>query len=196
MASPAGISITVKSDVEKTMFRVSDALEKSFVSDLLKSLFIIQGDIIRAVNTWGVSGVPTKRTGALAASFIPRIDVIKNKFLLGSVSSDLPYAGIHETGGVIFPKSAKMLAFPFPGVNIPLGMGPRDFPNLVFVQGKNPGTAFLMDKLADGSLVPKFMLKRFVRIRPKRYLTKALLISEPKVIDFWAKMVVLNVERS
>ena len=51
---------------------------------------------------------PGVSTGALANSFKPeRLD--NNSVLVGS---NLPYAGIHETGGTISPKVGKYLAIP------------------------------------------------------------------------------------
>ena len=110
--------------------------------------------------------------------------------LTGGVFSDEVYAGIHEDGGVIKPVRRKTLAIPFPGVNLPQGVGPLDFPNLMFIPSKSPDTrGILALKTGKETFKPMFLLRKKVTITPKHYLRKANMKASPQVGDLVADLV-------
>lgn len=92
----------------------------------------------------------------------------------GGEGGQVPYAGIHETGGVVVPVERKWLAIPLSIAKTAAGVSryqtPRDVPGLHFVPGKRPDTAFLSK--ADGK--PWFILKKRVVIPARPYLLPAL----------------------
>lgn len=91
---------------------------------------------------------------------------------------DVPYAGIHEVGGVIRPRRGKWLAIPMPPVLTAAGVArgaPRDFDlRLVPVSGTR---AWLVRDAGRGKTSrtePMFLLVRRVQIKGKHYLRDAM----------------------
>jgi hypothetical protein len=82
------------------------------------------------------------------------------------------YARMHEEGGIIRPKRAKMLSIPihkslFTGAGVLRdARGPRAVPNLTFVRSLKG--AFLLSNKFTGE--PWFLLKRQVTIKPRPFL--------------------------
>jgi len=78
------------------------------------------GEELRAAVERNLSGgVLQQRTGRLAASIDASVER-SGAAVLATVGTDVPYAAIHEYGGVIpaheiLPKSARALAFPWQG---------------------------------------------------------------------------------
>jgi len=105
-------------------------------------------------------------SGELEKSF--SLSVMKTQGgVTARLQSDAPHARIHETGGVIRPRRRKFLTIPLtsrarrtPAIR---------FPGLFKVRGKK-----LLAIRSGRKLLPQFVLKSSVRIRPKRYLTKAI----------------------
>ena len=86
------------------------------------------------------------------------------------------YAGIHEEGGTIKPKSAKMLAIPvhdslFTGAGVLRDdRGPRKTPDLAFARSRKG--AFLLVNQFTGD--PWYVLKRSVKIRARPFLAPGI----------------------
>jgi len=121
------------------------------------------------------------RTGRLRASIAARLepgpnDALDLKLRAGGGNSgpDVPYAAIHEYGGIIRPVRRKWLAIPLPIARTAAGVSryqtPRDVPGLRFMLSKR-GNALLVDKKG----VPWYVLKKSVSIPKRPYLLPALL---------------------
>lgn len=106
-------------------------------------------------------------TGALAASFTVTVKRRAGEFDIFVVSRK-PYARIQDRGGVITARRARFLTIPIN--SRAKGRRARDFPKL-HRRGK---------VLFQGD-VPLFVLARQVRIKPTRYLEKALANSRARV---------------
>jgi len=102
----------------------------------------------------------------------------------------VPYAAIHEEGGVIRPKRVKALAVPNrdyrPIIKNGSPIAPRDFDpgrNLLkFYPAIMPGKlrGYLVDK-DTGELA--YTLMAHVRIKPTGYISKGLEMAEPQMVE-------------
>ena len=121
------------------------------------------------------------RTGRLRASIASRVEAgpgdaldLKLRAGGGNNGPDVPYAAIHEYGGIIRPVRRKWLAIPLPIARTAAGVSryqtPRDVPGLRFMLSKR-GNALLVDKKG----VPWYVLKKSVTIPKRPYLLPALL---------------------
>ena len=111
---------------------------------------------------------------------------------------DVPYAGIHEVGGVIRPKRGKWLAIPMPPVLTTAGVargGPRDYElRFVPVSGSR---AWLVRDAGRGKTArtePMFLLVRRVQIRGKHYLRDAMQAALGRVDEPFRSALTLAVE--
>ena len=102
----------------------------------------------------------------------------------GGGVGEVPYAAIHEHGGVIRPKRGRFLAIPVGpalqgGKNGGAGMWPRDIPGLTFIPIKGGAQGMLVKRMAVGrsktktEFVPWFHLVRSVRMPRRPYLRPA-----------------------
>lgn len=126
---------------------------------------------------WDV-GHRKQRGGVKLRQEVSRANITKesNSTWSFNLGSDMvPYAAIHEFGGVITPKKAKWLAIPLQ--NIASGKSPREFQNLVFVPSKNNrNTAYFIDAEAANAGredLAVFMLRKFVTMPARPYVTPA-----------------------
>ena len=148
--------------------------------------FIVQRELIEStkakVNSSGLS------TGALSGSWeVALVSSSPGSFTFG-VFSDLPYAGIHEDGGVIRPVRAKALAMPLtPKAR---KMGPREWPEdlLQYVPvNRNPVVGLLALK-GKGKRKGKaqYLLLKQAKIKPTGYIKAAQTSAVPKVAEHLA----------
>ena len=116
-------------------------------------------------------------TGALARSWEATILEDQSGVLVGAGAfSDLPYAFIHETGGVIRPKRAKALAVPLTPEARKAG-SPRNMPNLSFMpRGKRAPILYEGFKT-------HFVLPKKVTIPRTGYITEAAEKAAPVMMD-------------
>ena len=106
------------------------------------------------------------------------------------VFNRVPYAAIHETGGVIRPKRVKALAVPnrdySPIMRNNAAIAPREYDpgrtRLKFYPAIMPGKlrGYLVDK-DTGELA--YTLMAHVRIKPTSYVTKALENAMPDILE-------------
>lgn len=100
----------------------------------------------------------------------------------GGGVGEVPYASIHEHGGVIRPKNGKWLAIPVGpalkgGKNGGAGMWPRDIPDLHYLELHAGRKAMLAKRVGRGKraqLQPWFILVRSVRMPTRPYLAPAV----------------------
>jgi len=127
-------------------------------------------------------------TGRLAASWTPGpVKTAADKWTV-SVTSPLPYAMIHETGGVIRPKRVKALAIPDrnygPIIRNNAPIAPRDFDpgrtKLKFKPVRNPGR--VRGLLVDVNTEERaYTLVAHSRIYPTSYISKAVDTALPEI---------------
>lgn len=128
-----------------------------------------------------VSGaILNRRTGHLAQSIGAKVERDSNQDLMGTIGSGygamerMPYAEIHETGGVITPKRAKYLTIPLQAAltsaGAPKKAGARDWKD-TFVGRSRAGNLIIFQKRGKGSLIPLYVLKKRVTIPARRYMS-------------------------
>lgn len=109
------------------------------------------------------------RTGSLYRSFVPnsktnffKAEITENSLVV-SIGSKLPYARIHETGGIITPKK-------------------RKFNSRYAMEAFFWAKFFKTGSLYYKNLALKIRKKGFIRMPPRKYLTKATKRFEK---EFW-----------
>jgi len=132
-----------------------------------------------------VSGrILNRRTGHLAQSIGAKIEKDGADWV-GTVGSGygryqrLPYAEIHETGGVITPKHAKYLTIPLKAALTPAGVpkrgSARDWQNTCVGKSKAGDLIIFQKTGAKGSrLIPLYGLKKSVTIPAGHYMSITL----------------------
>lgn len=89
------------------------------------------------------------------------------------VSSKAPHAGIYESGGTIKPVNAGSLVVPLTAkARAVRKQGPRHFPGKLFVP--KGGKTLAQKGGPGGGITHHFALVKRVRVKPRRYLTKAM----------------------
>jgi len=127
-------------------------------------------------------------TGRLAASWTPGpLKTAEDRWAI-NVTSALPYALIHETGGVIRPKRVKALAIPdrkySPIIRNNAALAPRDFDpgrtKLKFSPVRSPGRVrgLLVDRITGERA---YTLVAHSRIYPTSYMSKAVETALPEM---------------
>ena len=149
--------------------------------------FIVQRELVEStmdrVNSSGTS------TGALAGSWeVAMVSAKPGSFTFG-VFSDLPYARIHEAGGVIRPVRAKALAVPV--TKKARRMGPREWPEdlLQYVPVNRHPVIGLLALKGRGTRKGKaqYLLLKEANIKPTLYITKAREAAMPQVAKHLSK---------
>ena len=126
------------------------------------------------------------KTGKLVRSFKVGPVLKSGKIQDIKVSSDREYASIHETGGIIRPVRAKMLAIPLrPTAR---KMKPRDVPGLVLIRSKS-NDLLLAKVLGKDRINPWYVLVKQSKITPKRYLTKAVKAARPGIREIFNRAI-------
>lgn len=109
------------------------------------------------------------------------------------VSSPLPYARIHETGGVIRPKRVKALAIPNRRftkiIRNGVAIAPREYDpgrtKLEFAPALNPGRlrGYLLDANSDLAFVQRIAYYLFANVRIKKtsYMTRSVENALPEI---------------
>lgn len=113
----------------------------------------------------GGGGGPLNDTGRLKASVGATID--RDRLLL---TASHPGANLHQFGGVVRPKRAKMLAIPVTKEAKRIG-SPRQnkFPRPLFVHAKGD-RAVLAEAASDGTLTVHYVLRRSVTVPARPFL--------------------------
>lgn len=124
-----------------------------------------------------------RRSGHLAQSIQTNVyqdqqGVITARIGSGTRSGErMPYSEIHETGGVITPKSVKYLTIPLAAALTPSGVPKksraRDWPN-TFVGKSKGGALIIFQKVGKKNLIPLYVLKRSSRIPARNYMSRTL----------------------
>jgi len=118
------------------------------------------------------------RSGHLRRSVTGR--TFKEKLIYAIIGSGIfgrkgvRYARIHEKGGTIKPKKAKMLTIPLPGVK---GRA-ANYPDSFIIKSKK-GNLLIVEKRGKKGLRPLFSLKKKVKIPPRKWLSRSIKEMKP-----------------
>lgn len=111
----------------------------------------------------------------------------------------LPYADIHETGGIVKPRNSKYLAIPLPAALTAAGVlkkRPRDYSD-TFVRKSKGGNLMIFQKVGQrGKIRALFVLKKSVTIPARKYMTITAEAMRDKVIDIIDRSVKRQLEGS
>lgn len=145
---------------------------------------MLQTKIEREIDKWAENP-----TGNLAKSFAI-VTRARGGNVTASVQSDAPYAYIHETGGIIRPRNGKYLTIPMtPEAR---ARPARAWGGRLFVPR---GKRYLASKQGRG-IKPQFALVKQSRIRPKRYLSKAVKGSQRALLNLFGDHLEVQVKRA
>lgn len=161
------LTVTFDGEVGSIVDRIARGVSGESAGAVLRAAFIAAGELRRTSRDLNRTG---KATGRLSRSFKETFVGAGPEGLEAGAYSDLTYAEIQDQGGIVRPKSGKMLAIPLKGAGVPRGKWPRDYPKgALFRVGKALATR-AGDK---GKLKFLFALKSSVRIPPTNYVAKA-----------------------
>lgn len=109
-----------------------------------------------------------------------------------SSAGNVPYAAIHEFGGVILPRNVKYLPVPLPWaqqrakqIRRKAGATLRNARNLTLIKSKR-GNLLLAEMTGKGKgrrMSPVFILKKSVRMTARPYMRPSLVESRPKMLS-------------
>lgn len=147
---------------------VSPELQRAAVH---RALLVLQAAIVRQTK----ARLDKDPTGALMRSW--EVDLFPAGG--GGIRSTLPYARIHNEGGVIQARSGRHLAIPLrPPITAGMrGLRPRDDPTPMRAWRSKAGSLFLWD-VSQTPPVPRYLLRRSVQIPATHYLDVAVRTSE------------------
>lgn len=93
---------------------------------------------------------------------------------------EVVYARIQEEGGWIFPKKAKALTIPFPGVK---GVAANYRPNSFIIKKQNGANVGMIAMLTGkrGKLKPLFLLRRSVKLPPRFWFSRPIAEQTPEL---------------
>lgn len=174
------MGVGVKFVLTETGEGLADAFPKAFTQvgrHVAKAGFFIA----RGVHDNARDRLNKDSRGALRASWLSQPVVItKRKVVTGTISSDLPYAKIHDKGGVIRPKKSRILTIPIASKVKRLrgARGPRDYQG-TWVSRKGKPPLFIEDDTGD----VLFVGVPSVRIEATNYFTDAWEQRAEKALD-------------
>lgn len=152
----------------------------------------VVGMYLRNALVKNVSGkILKRRSGNLAQSIeskvIPKVNGIS--VVTGSGvqrGNRLPYADIHETGGIIRPKNAKYLTIPAKANQTATGQTRFTAPELFSAYAGQlyfSGGALILKKSPGSKGKVMFFLKKQVEIPARRYLSRTLEEMQRKIVN-------------
>lgn len=169
--------MTVKQTTISEFMKIMGGMPKSFERQLMRFTFMIATDVRREAivnakrnfgmtarnNSRGVAIAPSR--GGLISSILVAVVGKYPGVTIGNIT--VPYAAIHEFGGVIKPKNAKYLTIPQDPFFV--GKRAREF-DLSVVRAKS-GNLYLVQKNTG---VFAYLLKKSVTMPARPYLSPAM----------------------
>lgn len=134
----------------------------------------------------------SRRSGKLIASIEKSVQVTGTQFddIRGYIGAAFP-GGVHEYGATIRPKTAKFLTVPLPAALNPNGTpkkSAREWQNTFVARTKN-GNLVIFQK-SGTSITPLYVLKTFVKIKPRLGMGATLNAGLPYFVDRAADQIV------
>jgi hypothetical protein len=162
--------VKVVSNIDRLASQLERKLGPKMAQATMRAGEVVAGQIRREISAW-TSNTSTKKSGALARSFQTKLVKTEGGNVEVGVYSSLPYARIHERGGVIRPKNGKFLTIPIsPQAQRTTA---RRFPEPLFYLHRPPAHPVLAEQLGGDRVQAHYILRTSVRIAAKGYLTKA-----------------------
>jgi phage gpG-like protein len=162
-----------------------DTFISGFLPGVAKGMNIEMGIMANIIKVNKLSGqVLKRRSGRLASSIRYWVKLGRNK-IHAAIGSDVEYAAIHETGGIIRPKRARWLTIPFPGAmtqNRRYGHvrgRARTFSDTFIKRSQRGNLIIFQDRGSE--IVPLFILKKRVRIPKRPYMEPAIRARMPRM---------------
>ena len=136
----------------------------------------------------------------LAGSFEAVPAIRRSKGIVAGAYSPLPYAGIRQTGGRIFPRKRKSLSVPITERAETIGSptnwkGPGELVFIPAPAGSRPGLRGLLGVKSRGKYTPHYALRASVRQQGSGYLTWAENKAAPYIQDIIGNSVVKTMLR-
>lgn len=128
----------------------------------------------------------SKRSGKLIASIGKSVRVSGSKFsdIQGQIGGSR-IAAVHEFGATIHAKKVKYLTIPLPpalnALGLPKKRSARDWDNTFVIRSKK-GNLLIVQKQGKG-LIPLYVLKPSVKIKPRLRLGDTLRVGVPYFVD-------------
>lgn len=189
-----------KEDIERAINKVRKISLKEQDSITYKALVDATAFVEQKLKL-NVSGKILKvRSGRLRSS-IGSIVIQRNNEPVGIIGSGVrqgkrvPYADIHETGGIITPKRVRWLTIPLRAALTPAGVPrgrARDFADTFFAW--SGGNLFLFQKQGQ-NVIPLFILKKSVNIPARRYMSRTAEEAMPAIAEIMIRRIVKEVNQ-
>jgi hypothetical protein len=181
-ASPNRVARKVSDAMRRSLQRVAKAMEEAHSSAW-------NGNLVNSGNTLQRrtgEGLKSIRDSIYVTGSTGSVDDVKGSISTGSMT-------IHETGGTITARSGKYLTIPLPAAcdsrGVPLRRSARDW-DKTFVQRSRKGNLIIFQRRGR-ELVPLYLLKPSVYIRPRLGLEKAYMSEMPyfqeRLLDLFVK---------
>jgi hypothetical protein len=188
--------INVKLDEEKLLIfldKLTPEILDALTRELTQQSKMLEGHIITRHLTGGTTDDRLSvQSGHLRRTTRALIAKRKGSTITAGVGFGAKYAGVHVgpkgKKTVIRPKRAKNLAIPLPAARTRAGAGrtisPRDFPNLIFIPGKNtPSGSSLLVQKRGKQIVPMFVLKKMVTISTRVHLKSIIARKKAEIVQ-------------
>jgi len=193
-----GFKLDIDNEFAEFAGDFADTLGVEVANSLLFAGQVLQGVLMGSTS----DNLKKNPKGTLKNSWTVGPLKVGDKAFKVDVFSLVPYAAIHETGGVIRPKRVKALAIPnrrFRKIiknGVPIA--PREYDpgrtRLEFAPALNPGRlrGYLLDAESDLPFVQRIAYYLFanVTIKPTSYITKALKKATPEILEITGGAVV------
>lgn len=141
----------------------------------------------------------SRRSGALVDSIKNSVQVYGTTLadISGTIGSNVAYARIQETGGVIRPVRSKYLTVPLPAAlnsdGTPKYRSARDWKNTFFLRSK-AGNLLIVQRVG-ADLVPLYVLKTEVTIPPRMKMLETLKTGLPYFVEQTMERMLAEVQK-
>jgi phage gpG-like protein len=138
----------------------------------------IRSDVTRALKRNAAGGVLNSKSGALRRAVYATPVTTRQGLAIEIRAPRVPYAAIHEVGGVIQPRNGKYLAVPISGGPADKkffgGFQPRKFENTFIFPRLSSGGNMLVFQRIGRRIVPLWTLLDQVEIPPREWMSKSI----------------------
>lgn len=186
------LSISLNEEDLKSIKETFNRIDPKAQDGIAKKMMVKAGALMEGSLKKNVANVLLKvRSGRLSNSigFIVRGEGADLKAEIGSGVRNgkrVVYANILETGGKIVPKKSQYLTIPLPGALTASGVArkpnARSWKN-TFVARAKSGNLVIFQNQTKGKVLPLYVLKKSVTIKPKLWMSKTVIQNQAKVLD-------------